>query len=57
MKILIITSEMDGIVKTGGLADFAGALPKALMERGHEVRVILPLYKQALLPSPAPRQG
>ena len=53
MKVLMITSEMDGIVKTGGLADFAVALPKALMERGHEVRVILPKYKQALFPVPA----
>lgn len=53
MNILIIASEMDGIVKTGGLADFAGALPKALMKRGHEVRVSLPFYMQALGPPPA----
>jgi len=49
MKILMVTSEMDGIVKTGGLADFAGALPKALIERGHDVRVVLPMYKSALV--------
>jgi len=41
----MVTSEMDGIVKTGGLADFAGALPSALIGRGHDVRVILPMYR------------
>ncbi len=30
--------------KTGGLADVAGALPVALAERGHTVRVMTPLY-------------
>jgi starch synthase len=49
MKILMIAPEMDGILKTGGLADFASALPKALMSRGHDVRVLLPSYKQAVL--------
>lgn len=57
MKILLITSEMDGIVKTGGLADFSRSLPKALIERGHEVRVILPAYRQAFLSSPAAPAG
>lgn len=57
MKILIITSEMDGIVKTGGLADFSRALPKTLMDRGHEARVVLPKYGQALLPAPTAPGG
>lgn len=52
MKILMIVSEMDGIVKTGGLADFAAALPRALIERGHDLRVILPMYKSAVFPLP-----
>jgi len=52
MKILMIASEMDGIVKTGGLADFTEGLPRALMALGHEVRVILPKYKLAEVPTP-----
>ncbi len=45
MKILLVTSEMVPFSKTGGLADVIGALPKALKELGHDVRVILPRYK------------
>ncbi len=51
MKILMIASEMDGVVKTGGLADFAAALPKALLKQGHDVRVIMPKYKNSIFPA------
>jgi len=44
MKIAYVTSEAVPFVKTGGLADVAGALPKALAELGHDVRVFLPKY-------------
>lgn len=44
MRILFVASEVVPFVKTGGLADVAGALPKALHERGHDVRVVLPRY-------------
>ncbi|NCC67705.1 MAG: glycogen synthase [Clostridia bacterium] len=44
MKILYAASECAPFVKTGGLADVAGSLPKALCEAGCETRVILPLY-------------
>ncbi|NIW38503.1 MAG: glycogen synthase, partial [Gemmatimonadetes bacterium] len=30
--------------KTGGLADVAGALPRELRRRGHDVRLFLPLH-------------
>ena len=44
MKVLFAASECVPFVKTGGLADVAGALPPVLRERGVDVRVILPLY-------------
>ncbi len=45
MKILFATSECVPFVKTGGLADVAGALPKEILKAGEDIRVILPLYK------------
>jgi len=46
LKILIAASEIVPFAKTGGLADVAGALPKALRRAGHDVRVVMPLYRQ-----------
>ncbi|OGC23642.1 starch synthase [candidate division WOR-1 bacterium RIFOXYB2_FULL_42_35] len=46
MKILLISPEVVPFAKTGGLADVAGALPKALAELGHDVRVFLPRYQK-----------
>jgi starch synthase len=45
MKILIASPEVVPFAKTGGLADVAGALPKALSALGHDVIVALPKYK------------
>ena len=45
MKILLASSEVVPFAKTGGLADVAGALPKALRKLGVDVRVIMPKYK------------
>ncbi len=45
MKICFASSECVPYVKTGGLADVSGALPKALAKLGCEVKVFLPLYK------------
>ena len=43
-KILFATSECVPFIKTGGLADVAGALPKAFDKEEFDVRVILPNY-------------
>jgi starch synthase len=46
MKILFLSSEVVPFAKTGGLADVAGALPIALEQQGHEVRISMPKYKE-----------
>ncbi|MEZ4297957.1 MAG: glycogen synthase GlgA [Polyangiaceae bacterium] len=45
LNILFVVSECVPYAKTGGLADVAGALPIALAERGHDVRVVMPRYR------------
>lgn len=45
MKIAVVSPEVVPFAKTGGLADVAGALPKALNAIGHEVVIVMPLYK------------
>ncbi|HNP69729.1 MAG TPA: glycogen/starch synthase [Kouleothrix sp.] len=44
LKILLMSAEVVPFAKTGGLADVAGALPKALRADGHDVRVAMPRY-------------
>ena len=44
MRILLASSEVHPYSKTGGLADMAGALGKALAQAGHEVGIVTPLY-------------
>ncbi|MEK3659960.1 glycogen synthase GlgA [Paenibacillus sp. FSL F4-0236] len=45
MKVLFAAAEAHPFIKTGGLADVIGALPKALKGAGVDVRVILPKYR------------
>lgn len=44
LKVLLATSEALPYYKSGGLADVSRSLPDALAGRGHDVRIIHPLY-------------
>jgi len=48
MKILSVASEVFPLVKTGGLADVAGALPAALAKYGVKVITLMPGYPAAI---------
>ncbi|QDT22740.1 glycogen synthase GlgA [Gimesia chilikensis] len=48
MKIVVASSEAIPFAKTGGLADVASALSKALADAGHEVSLFLPCYPQSI---------
>lgn len=43
-SVLFVASEGLPFIKTGGLADVIGSLPKELVNQGMDVRVVLPLY-------------
>ena len=46
LKILVATAELAPFAKIGGVADVAAALSKELLHAGHDVRVVLPRYRQ-----------
>lgn len=48
LNVLSVTSELFPIIKTGGLADVAGALPSALSQEGIRVVSLLPGYPAVL---------
>lgn len=48
MQVLSVTSEYYPLIKTGGLADVAGALPAALAPHGVKLRTLLPAYPAVL---------
>ncbi|WP_194192685.1 glycogen synthase GlgA [Clostridium chrysemydis] len=45
MKVLFVGSEANPFIKTGGLGDVLGTLPKALVKEGVDARVVIPKYK------------
>ncbi|GER92026.1 glycogen synthase [Dictyobacter vulcani] len=46
LKVLILAAEIEPFVKVGGMAEIVGALPKALQALGHDVRLVMPRYRQ-----------
>lgn len=48
MKVLSVASEVYPLIKTGGLADVAGALPAALAAHGVDMHVLLPGYNSVM---------
>jgi len=44
LKILLASAEISPLAKVGGLADVAGALPKALFNLGIDIRLVMPKY-------------
>ena len=53
LRVLAVASEIYPIVKTGGLADVAGALPAALRAHGIETRTLVPGYPDVIKALPA----
>ena len=45
IKVLLVSAEVAPFAKAGGLADVAGALPKALNALGIDVRIVMPSYR------------
>ena len=56
MKVLSVSSELYPLIKTGGLADVAGALPLAMAAHGIETRSLLPGYPQVMQKIQNPRR-
>ncbi len=48
MNILFASSEAHPLIKTGGLADVSGSLPRALKNAKQEIRLVLPAYPAAI---------
>ncbi len=46
LKVWLASSEVAPFAKTGGLADVAGSLPKALKKLDVDIRVVMPKYSQ-----------
>ena len=56
IKILFAAFEATPFMKTGGLGDVAGALPKYLCKIGCDARVIMPLFSSIkITPQPQAR--
>ena len=45
LKVLLVASESAPFVKSGGLGDVVGSLPKALQKKNVDVRVVIPRHR------------
>lgn len=48
MNCLFVTSEAYPLIKTGGLADVSGSLPRALMQLDQDIRILMPAYQSVV---------
>ena len=48
MNVLFASSEAHPVIKTGGLADVSGSLPRALKNAKQDVRLVIPAYPAAI---------
>jgi starch synthase len=48
LKIVSVCAEVSPFSKSGGMADVARSLPKAISRQGHDVMVVTPLYGQVI---------
>src|SRR6266851_3515055 len=46
LKVLVVAAELAPFAKMGGIADVAASLSKELRRLGHDVRAVLPRYRQ-----------
>src|SRR5689334_3792704 len=45
IKVLFVTTEVAGLAKAGGLGEVSAGLPPALQQRGIDVRLLMPAYR------------
>jgi starch synthase len=45
LRVLFVTAEVTPFARTGGLGDMTGALAQVLVDLGHDVRLVMPLYQ------------
>lgn len=44
LSVLFLASEAEPFVKVGGLGDVAGSLPRALLDQGVDIRLVIPFH-------------
>jgi starch synthase len=48
IKALFVTSEVAGLAKAGGLGEVSTGLPLALRQRGIDIRILMPAYREVI---------